>query len=43
MIDIPAILAQLQQPSQAGWAALGAVLLLVAVASWLLKRWARKL
>jgi phospholipase D1/2 len=39
----PEILAQLQQPSEAGWAALAAVLLLIAVASWLLKRWARRL
>ena len=39
----PEILAQLQQPSETGWAALLAVIALIAGASWALKRWARTL
>jgi uncharacterized membrane protein YdjX (TVP38/TMEM64 family) len=39
----PEILAQLQQPSRTGWALLLAVLALIAVATWLLKKWASKL
>ncbi len=39
----PEILAQLQAPSRTGWAALVAVIGLVAVASWALRRWARTL
>lgn len=39
----PEILAQLQQPSETGWAALLAVIALIAGASWALKRWARSL
>ena len=39
----PQILAQIQEPSGAGWAVVAAVLLLVAVATWGLKRWAKSL
>lgn len=39
----PQILVQIQQPSSAGWAFVAGVLLLVAVATWGLKRWAKSL
>lgn len=39
----PQILAQLQQPSSAGWAVLAGVLGLVLLGTWALKRWARQL
>lgn len=39
----PQILAQLEQPSEAGWWGLGAVILLVAAATWGLRRWLRQL
>lgn len=39
----PEILAQLQRPSETGWAALLAVIALIIGASWALKRWARSL
>jgi len=39
----PQILAQIQQPSGTGWAFVVAVLLLVAGATWGLKRWAKSL
>lgn len=39
----PEILAQLQQPSETGWAALLAVIALIAGASWALQRWAKTL
>lgn len=39
----PEILAQLQQPSESGWLALGAVIALIAVVTWLARRWAKTL
>lgn len=39
----PEILAQLQQPSRGGWLALVGVVVLIAAATWALRRWAARL